>query len=114
RIGNVEPFAGNAYRGTDNGNVSFGKFHVDGRSGHLDHFAFVHMQFLFGLDMSSPYSSADAPLTISIISRVILAWRTRFINSVSSSITSLAFLVAASIATMRAACSAATDSRNAR
>jgi hypothetical protein len=34
--------------------VSFGKFHVDGRPGHLDHFAFVHMQFLFGRGIARP------------------------------------------------------------
>ena len=38
------------------------------------------------------------------------AWRTRFIYSVSESIISEALLVAESIAVMRAACSAATDS----
>ena len=56
-----------------------------------------------------PYNAA-APLTISIISLVIAAWRARFMVSVSESITSLALLVAESIAVMRAACSAATDS----
>ena len=57
---------------------------------------------------------AAAPLTISIISFVIFAWRARFIISVSESIISLALLVAASMAVMRAACSAATDSSSAR
>ena len=56
-----------------------------------------------------PYSAA-APDTISIISLVIAAWRTRFMCSVSASIMSEALLVAESIAVMRAACSAATDS----
>ena len=45
---------------------------------------------------------------------MIFAWRARFIISVSESIISLALLVAASIAVMRAACSAATDSSSAR
>src|SRR5450755_864723 len=57
--------------------------------------------------------SAAAPLTISIISLVIAAWRTRLRVNVSESITSLALLVAESIAVMRAACSAATDSNSA-
>ena len=55
--------------------------------------------------------NAAAPLTISMISFVILAWRARFITRVSESIMSLALLVAESIAVMRAACSAATDCR---
>ena len=45
-----------------------------------------------------------------MISLVMAAWRTRFICSVSASIMSEALLVAESIAVMRAACSAATDS----
>jgi hypothetical protein len=65
------------------------------------------------LDMMFPYSRAAAPLTTSMISLVILAWRTRFMYSVSLSITSLALDVAASMAVMRAACSAAADSRKA-
>ena len=48
-----------------------------------------------------------------MISVVIEAWRTRFMVSVSESISSPAFLVALSIAVMRAACSAATDSSRA-
>jgi hypothetical protein len=48
-----------------------------------------------------------APLTTSMISRVIAAWRTLFMCSVRASITSEALLVADSIAVMRAACSAA-------
>jgi len=45
---------------------------------------------------------AAAPLTISIISLVILAWRARFMIKVSESIMSLALMVAASMAVMRA------------
>ena len=56
---------------------------------------------------------AAAPLTISIISLVIAACRTRFICSESASIISPALVVAESIAVIRAACSAATLSRNA-
>ena len=58
--------------------------------------------------------AAAAPLTTSMISLVMLACRTRFMYSVSLSIMSAAFDVAASIAVMRAACSAATDSSIAR
>jgi len=57
---------------------------------------------------------AAAPLTISIISFVIFACRARFMASVSESIMSVALLVAESMAVMRAACSAATDSMSAR
>src|SRR6266851_1980966 len=56
----------------------------------------------------------DVPLTISIISLVMAACRTLFMCSVRASITSPAFLVADSIAVMRAACSAAEDSSIAR
>ena len=59
-------------------------------------------------------SKASAPLTTSMISLVMLAWRTRFINNVSLSIISDAFEVAASIAVIRAACSLAADSNSAR
>jgi hypothetical protein len=58
----------------------------------------------------SLFHSAAAPLTISMISLVMAAWRTRFIFSVSESIISEALFVAESIAVIRAACSAATDS----
>ena len=49
-----------------------------------------------------------------MISFVIFAWRARFMASVSESIMSEALLVAESIAVMRAACSAASDSSMAR
>src|SRR3569832_683903 len=45
--------------------------------------------------------SAAAPLTISMISLVIAAWRARFIVSVSDPIMSVALFVAESIAVMR-------------
>ena len=48
-----------------------------------------------------------------MISVVIEACRTRFIVRVKASISSPAFLVAASIAAIRAACSAAADSSKA-
>src|SRR6185436_16063739 len=53
---------------------------------------------------------AAAPDTTSMISLVIAAWRTRFMLSVSESISSRAFLEAESIAVMRAPCSEAIDS----
>ena len=45
---------------------------------------------------------------------MIFAWRARFMASVSESIMSVALFVAESMAVMRAACSAATDSSSAR
>ena len=63
--------------------------------------------------LTAPPADA-APLTTSMISLVIAAWRTLFMCSVSRSIKSEALLVAASMAVMRAACSAAEDSRSAR
>jgi hypothetical protein len=59
------------------------------------------------IDESRSYPAEAAPLTTSMISRVMAAWRTLFMCSVSASITSAALLVADSIAVMRAACSAA-------
>src|SRR5438876_11414334 len=58
--------------------------------------------------------SAAAPETISMISRVMAACRTRFIFKVNEEIRSPAFLEAASIAVMRAPCSEAIDSSKAR
>ena len=49
-----------------------------------------------------------------MISRVIAAWRTLFMYSVNCSIMSAELRVAASIAVIRAACSAAADSSSAR
>lgn len=61
------------------------------------------------------YDFADAaPLTISISSFVMLAWRILFMSSVSESIRSEAFRVAESMAVIRAACSAAADSKRMR
>ncbi len=61
-----------------------------------------------------PHPADAAPLTTSMISRVIAAWRTLFMWSVRASITSEALLVADSIAVMRAACSAAEVSASIR
>ena len=60
------------------------------------------------------YPADAAPLTTSIISRVIAACRTLFMCSVKASITSEALLVADSIAVIRAACSAAEVSASMR
>ena len=49
-----------------------------------------------------------------MISRVMAAWRTRFMYSVRESIISAALFVAASMAVIRAASSAACDSSSAR
>ena len=59
-------------------------------------------------------SSASAPLAMSRSSIVMALCRARLYSSVRSSITSSALLVALSMATMRAPCSAAFDSRRAR
>src|SRR6185437_9538974 len=103
---NVEAFAGNARRLIDGRHGGFFKLDVHSRAGNLNYFADI-------LCHKNLYRAA-APLTISIISLVIDACRTRFIVSVSESIMSEALLVAESIAVMRAACSAATDSSSAR
>src|SRR5690606_12572072 len=58
--------------------------------------------------------SASAPETISINSLVMYAWRARLYCSVYLAMSSPEFLVAFSMATIRAACSEATDSSRAR
>ncbi len=58
-------------------------------------------------------SQALAPETTSMISLVMDACRILFMCSVSESMTSVALSVAASMAVMRAPCSAATDSSSA-
>src|SRR5207302_455573 len=60
------------------------------------------------------YFSASAPVTISAISFVMAAWRARFIDSVSVSIISPAFSVAADMLIIRCACSLAIASTSAR
>jgi len=60
------------------------------------------------------FSSASAPLVMSRISIVMAFWRARLYSSVRSSISSSALEVALSMATIRAPCSAAFDSRRAR
>ena len=125
--GHVEALAGDADGGVDQGDLALGKLAVHGRSGHLHDFAdalplFIKPQTVRPWDSSIHilpshshlYSAAAAPLTTSMISLVMLAWRTRFMYSVSLSIMSPALEVAASMAVMRAACSAAADSSSAR
>src|SRR5262249_9146288 len=95
------------------------KLDVDHRTNDLDHltdgFYFLrHGTLLQKLLRRRDYAVEDAPLTISIISFVMAAWRTLFTCNFSASITSPVFFVAASIAVMRAACSAADDSSMAR
>ena len=89
-VGNVEAFAGDADGGVDDRDLPLGKLNVDGGSGHLDHFSYDSIGAR-ALPYIFVYSRAAAPLTISIISLVMLAWRTRFMFSVSLSITSAAF-----------------------
>src|ERR1019366_7257189 len=105
RRGNGEPLARNMQRLVDGRHRRFFKLHVHRGTGDLDYLADV----LCHICLPKCYAAA-APLTISMISLVMAAWRTRFICSVSASIISEALLVAESIAVMRAACSAATDS----
>jgi hypothetical protein len=111
RLGDIKTLAGDADRGMDDRNLFGGELDVDG--GPATWITFPSTSVAVALDMMFPYSRAAAPLTTSMISLVILAWRTRFMYSVSLSITSLALDVAASMAVMRAACSAAADSRKA-
>ena len=75
-VGRVEAFAGDADRRVDERDLPFGKLAVHGRTGHLDHLADYHS---VGGCHKYPYSAAAAPLTTSMISLVMLLWRTRFI-----------------------------------
>src|SRR5208282_3243981 len=117
--GHGEPITHDSHRFVDGRQLAFGELHIHRRPRNLNHMSYVfwHM-FLTRLGtgywlLGTCYIAA-APLTISIISLVIFACRARFIASVSESIMSVALLVAASIAVMRAACSAATDSNSDR
>ncbi len=99
---NVVAFAGYANGVVDLGNVTFGKLDFDGGSGDLDYAAFNQSICRHKETPVNLYSAA-APLTISIISRVMLACRTRFKFKVRVWITSPALELAASMAAMRAA-----------
>src|ERR1035437_2906085 len=101
-----EALAHDAQRLVDGRHRRFFKLHVHRGTGDLDYLADILCHFFC---LPKCYAAA-APLTISMISLVMAAWRTRFMCSVSASIISEALLVAESIAVMRAACSAATDS----
>ena len=95
------------HRVVDGRQVSFRELHVDHRTDDLDHATF----YLLVHSRSTPYSSsAWAPETISMSSLVMAAWRVRLYTSVRCLIMSWAFFVAASIAVIRAACSAAAES----
>ena len=104
--GDVEALAGDADGGVDQRNLALGKLAVHGRAGHLDDFADALPLFIqtsravVGAGSMSrwlrthnlPSTTRDplftpraaAPLTTSIISLVMLAWRTRFMYSVSA------------------------------
>src|SRR4029077_16878288 len=97
-------FARDAHGVVNRRQVSLLKLNVEYRSDDLDYSSDLLLRHFCS------YAVYEAPLTISIISLVIAACRTLFMCSVNPSITSPAFFVAASIAVMRAACSAAHDS----
>src|SRR5215470_4019962 len=103
-FGKVEALARNPQRGVNRRKVPLLELYVEHRPDHLDHVSNMLFRHHFS------YAVDEAPLTISIISLVMAACRTLFMCSVSASMTSPAFLVAASMAVMRAACSAAQDS----
>ncbi|GAF25605.1 transcriptional regulators [Moorella thermoacetica Y72] len=84
-----------------------GEFDVNHRANNLDHLSFVQTCPLL-------YFKASAPATISRISLVMAAWRARLKDRVNLSIISAAFLVALSMAVIRAPCSLALASRRAR
>src|SRR6202041_477599 len=105
RGGDVEAFADDANRLEDRRHFRLFKLNVNGRSADRNYFSNVLCHRSLSLRSRFRYRAA-APLTISIISLVIAACRTRFMVSESASIISEALLVAASMAVMRAACSA--------
>src|SRR5207249_1368901 len=86
---------------------------VHHRADHLHDLAVVVLRGR-GLALGGHYFSASAPLTISINSLVMAAWRARLYSRESRPMISVAFLVAESIAVMRAPCSLASDSSSAR
>src|SRR5207248_8904356 len=82
------------------------ELHVDHGSDDLDDLSVAHA--------SAPCLRASAPPTMSSSSLVIFSWRALLYWIVRTSIISLAFLVAASMAVMRAPYSPASDSISAR
>src|SRR5271156_1226253 len=103
-------FAGDPHGIIDGRQMPGLKLKIQHRSDDLDNPSHSSLFFCHAFS----YAVDEAPLTISIISLVMAAWRTLFMCSVNASITSPAFFVAASIAAMRAACSAAEDSKRVR
>src|SRR5258706_80538 len=104
RLRQIESVAGNAHGVVNRRQMPLLKLYVEYRPDDLDHSSHLLLRHLCS------YAVYEAPLTISMISFVIAACLTLFMCSVRPSITSPAFFVAASIAVMRAACSAAQDS----
>src|SRR5207248_10500237 len=90
----------------DRGQPTRLELHVDDRADHLNDLSLAHA--------SAPCFSASAPPTMSSSSLVIFSWRALLYWIVRTSIISLAFLVAASMAVMRAPYSPASDSISAR
>src|SRR5262249_28647621 len=95
----VESLAGDAHRVVNFRQMVLGKLDVQHGSDHLDHFPeslFVASHnWLLDKDenlcrerCAAGYPAEAAPLTISIISLVMAAWRTLFMYSVSLSINS--------------------------
>src|ERR1022692_795276 len=113
-VRDVVAFAGNAQR-VENLRQRFVaiKFHVHHRPDDLHDVPDCGV-FLCHSSLLTFYALQDAPLTTSIISFVMAAWRILFICNVSDSIKSYALFVAASMAVMRAACSAADESASIR
>src|SRR5207237_218745 len=93
-------------RVVDGGQLARLELDVDDRTDDLDDLPRAHA--------SAPCSSASAPPTMSSSSLVIFSWRALLYWIVRISIMSLAFLVAASMAVIRAPYSPASDSISAR
>src|SRR4051812_38791263 len=91
-----------------------GKFDVHYRANHLNDFAFIHAYKFLLINFfysSAAYPIAIAALVISRSSLVIFAWRNLLYSSVRSLISCFALSVAFFMATIRALCSLALDSR---
>ena len=101
-------------RVVDRGQDAGLELHVDDGPDHLDDVSLSHAWFLSSSQPSALARSASAPPTMSSSSLVIRSCRALLYWMVRSPIISWAFLLAASIAVMRAPCSPAFDSRRAR
>ena len=113
RGGNDEAFADDPQRLKDRRHVRLFELNVNGRSADRNYFSNILCHRSLSLLQLSRTYRAAAPLTISIISFVIAACRHAVHRKAQASIKSPAFFVAASVAVIRAACSAAVDSSNA-